>query len=120
MKEIPDNIKRQMIEDAKDYASLTTSSITGVIVTLNDPELYKAYREGQENGYQYATDEGMSVLTVMNALRIVRQDGLDMALACYPELRPVILQVSELLNKVQELERSVATTAQSTNQPPTK
>jgi hypothetical protein len=46
---IPDSVKKKMIEDAKEYACVITEGG----ITLNN-QLYAAFRDGQENGYGYS------------------------------------------------------------------
>lgn len=45
-------IKKQMIEEAKQYASESTGGIT-----INNPKIYSAFRDGQDSGYLIAGKE---------------------------------------------------------------
>ena len=50
------NLKRQFMEAAKSYASETNGG-----VTVNNPKIYKAYREGQDNAYELLEAENKSL-----------------------------------------------------------
>lgn len=49
---IPENVKREMINDAKAYASYSEGT-----VTINNPDKYGSFRDGQQSGYQIAIDK---------------------------------------------------------------
>lgn len=68
--EMPVQIKRRLIEDAKDYASTDTGGIV-----INKPDKYKAFRDGQDSAYKLAQEE---IRRLKKALKWVKVTNIEL------------------------------------------
>lgn len=72
------NITQQMIDAAKEYSS---NSVDGF--TANNPERYKAFRDGQDSGYEIAQTD----TTQLKALNAALKESNEVLLDALKEIR---------------------------------